>query len=294
MTAAVSGQAPSPVQSTCCNPISVPKPLFKDGLHAQYAAAITVCGLATKLEDDQHDEKGFRRFAAKSLGKAVSGMTDKATSFLNTIRFPTSDVVEMMRAQSTIEQRRPDLLEAAAPTAMAYGTIFHHAARIAGNPSQAIRFQAIGEHLGKLIYWKDAHDDRWQDAQRGRFNPLENTAPGDFEKHFSESTARFHQLASGISGSFRNVIGGTLSSTMARHQSLLSAGLIAQLGETPSKPKKKKKDKGDKWWEHCCDIDCCHCPSSKSGKGRGCCDCMCDTGAGDSGCIDCGDCCPCN
>ena len=31
-------------------------------------------------------------------------MTDRATSFLNTVRFPTSDVVEMMREQSAIEQ----------------------------------------------------------------------------------------------------------------------------------------------------------------------------------------------
>ncbi|YCM42350.1 DUF5685 family protein [Verrucomicrobiaceae bacterium 227] len=299
MTAAVSGHVPLPVQSTCCNPIAVPGPLFKDGLHAQYAAAVTICGLATKLEDDREDEKGLRRFAAKQLGRAVSGMTDRATSFLNTIRFPTSDVVEMMSAQSAIEQRKPDLLEAAAPTAMAYGTIFQHAAGIGGAPSQGNHLQALGENLGRLIYWKDAHDDRQQDAQRGRFNPLELSAPGEFDERFSKATTRFHHLAAETSGTFREVINDILSSTLARHQSVLPAGLVAQLGQSSSKPKKEKKKKNDrenKWWEHCCDIDCCRCPGScsKSGNKRGPCDCLCDTGAGDSGCIDCGDCCPCN
>jgi len=297
MTAAVSGRTPPVIQSTCCNPISIPKPLFKDGLHAQYAAAVTVCGLATKLEDDRQDEKGLRRFAAKSLGKAVSGMTDRATSFLNTIHFPTSDVVEMMREQCAVEQRKPNLLEAAAPTAMAYGTIFQHAAHLAGSPAQKIHLRALGADLGRLIYWKDAHDDRRQDAQRGRFNPLEISSPGEFEEQFSKTTARFHQLVSNTSGTFREVIDGILSSTLARQQSLLPSGLIAQLGGNTSEPKKKKKkDKGDRWWDHCCDVDCCSCPGcgSRSGKSRGPCDCLCDTGAGDSGCFDCGDCNPCN
>lgn len=296
ITAAVSGKALAPVQSTCCNPISVPRPLFKDGLHAQYAAAVTVCGLATKLEDDREDEKGLRRFAAKYLGKAVSSMTDRATSFLNTIRFPTSDVVEMMREQSAIEQRKPDLLDAAAPTAMAYGTIFGHAAQLAGVPAQRHALQAMGEDLGRLIYWKDAHDDRRDDHLRNRFNPLETSAPGEFEKHFSGAAARFHQLASSASGSHPDMIQGILSSTLARHQTVIPAGIIAQLGGSTEKPRKKKKEKDNKWWEHCCDVDCCRCPGScsKSGKSKGPCDCLCDTGAGDSGCIDCGDCCPCN
>lgn len=62
MTASVSGQAPAPVQSTCCNPISAPRPLLKDGLHAQYAAAVTVCGLATKLEDDRPNAMPCKRW----------------------------------------------------------------------------------------------------------------------------------------------------------------------------------------------------------------------------------------
>ena len=170
---------------SCCNPTSVPKALFSGGIHSQFAAAVTVCGLATKFEDDRADETGLRRTAARLLGRSIEPMTDKAAAFLNSILFPTSDVAELMASQADLETRRPDLMTAASPASDAYGIIFGEAARLAGAAKEQSRFQKIRQTLGRLVYWRDAWDDRESDKQRGRFNPLKKTDPEELPQRWT-------------------------------------------------------------------------------------------------------------
>jgi len=290
LTAAVSPQDPVAVPSTCCNPISIPKPLYQHGLHARYAAAVTICGLSTKLEDDHSDEKGLRKTLAKLMGHTISPMTDRATAFLNTVRFPTAEVVDVLREQDVIERQKSDLVKAASPTAAAYGAIFGHAAHIAEAPQQSASLTSLGSKLGQLIYWKDAHDDLTADTLRGRFNPLQHSEPGEFEHHFSKTITEFHSIAQTTSlGKLQKLSQQIISNTFFRHQSLLPKDTLADLsppslspgGGDPKKYTVTKKKKS------CCDqcSDWCSTPNCIP-----CCDC----GNGDSGCLDCGDCCSCN
>lgn len=286
LTASISPSSPVSSQRTCCNPISVPRPLYTDGLHSRFAAAVTVCGLATKLEDDRTDEKGFRKNAARILGRAINPLSDRAISFLNSVRFPTSDVVAMMEEQSVIESRKPDLVTAASPTAEAYGTIFGEAARLANSPGQQSTLRSLGRNLGRLIYWKDAYDDREDDARKGRFNPLENSDKEEFESRFSSAFAEFSTV-SALPGTFQPAVRDILSSTIGIHSPLIPDIAMAW---APDAPKNKQKKKKDRWWDHCCHCDCCPGSSCCPSKG-GFCDRLFDCGPGDSGCIDCDCCC---
>lgn len=263
MGAAAAPKLPAAVQSTCCNPISTLKPLHSQGEHARFAAAVTVCGLATKLEDDRQDEKGLHRFVAKSLGQAITGMTDQAISLLNTLRFPTAEVVELMRAQNVIEKEKPNLMMATGPTETAYGTIFSHAAQLADSPGDQQRYESLGKNLGRLVYWKDAHDDLAEDNKRGRFNPLTRTDPEEFHHRFAqaafdlESQARDSRLTS-----LQPVINQILSGTLARHGSLLTAGdLSLEQKERLAALKLEEEKKGKKEQgrcQNCCDnLICC-------------------------------------
>ena len=289
LTASLAPAPPTLSHRTCCNPISAPRPLFSNDLHARFAAAVTVCGLTAKLDDDRADETGLRKNAARLLGRAISPMSDRAISFLNSTSFPTADVITMMEEQSAIEASQPDLLTAASPTSEAYGTIFRHAATLADAPHQQSKLQSLGQNLGRLIYWQDAHQDRAEDAKRGRFNPLEKADEGEFDHHFTTALTEFHQVTT-LPGSFQPTIREIISSTLAKHQALIPAGAIPIL-ENPDVNQRTGKKKKDRWWDRCCDCsDCCHCPTSGTGS---CCDSACDCGPGDSGCVSC-DCCSCN
>jgi len=288
LTASLAPTPPTTTLRTCCNPIAIPRPLFSNDLHSRYAAAVTICGLSAKLDDDRTDETGLRKQASRLLGRALGPMTDRAISFLNSVRFPTAEVVEMMAQQFALEARRPDLLTAASPTAAAYGTIFEQGARLAEAPHEQNRLKKLGENLGRLIYWKDAHDDRLDDAQKGRFNPLENAEKGEFENHFTEALSHFQNVAT-LPGSFQETVRQVLATTNTKHQSLVP-DLV--LSTTDAAPKKKMKDtrKKESCWERCSNrCDCCPTPGCSS-----CGDSLCDCGPGDSGCFDCGDCCPCH
>ena len=250
---------PEPVLRTCCHPISVPRPLFTDGLHSRYAAAVTVCGLAAKLDDDRIDETGLRKTAARFLGRAINPLTDRAISFLNSVRFPTSDVVSMMEEQSAIETRSPDLMTAASPTAGAYGTIFSEAARLAEAPEKQDPLRTIGENLGRLIYWRDAWDDRDEDAKRGRFNPLEKSDPDEFHHHVGQSFEHLAKARS-IPGSFQTSIREILSSTLGRHKNFIPAETLAQLAGQRSDSGDQSNPKKESCTRSCCDnLVCCDC-----------------------------------
>ncbi len=256
-TASLSPTPPESVSRTCCNPISVPRPLFSDGLHSRYAAAVTVCGLAAKLDDDRADETGLRRTAARILGRTINPLTDRAISFLNSVAFPTAEVVAMMEEQSAIESRSPDLLTAASPTAGAYGTIFSEAARLAGAPEKQGKLRSIGQSLGRLIYWRDAWDDREEDEQRGRFNPLVKGDPEEFRHHVGQSFAQLSEVQS-VPGTFQNPIREVFSSTLGRHKDFIPATALAQLGGQKPPSKKKIEGEKDNPCSRCCDhLICC-------------------------------------
>jgi hypothetical protein len=280
--------------ATCCNPLARPFPVADEHPAILHAAAASVCGLAAKLADDSRDEGLFRRNAAR-LGLTLAGpAVDRAVATLNSTAFPTAVVLHHLDTQERIESADP--LRADGPTAAAYATITAHLAGLLGIPAQRDALHRAGGSLGSLVYWRDAWQDRDQDARRGRFNPF-----GSLDRHAIRET-----ITSSWNG-FRNALGelsfqrhgeliaGICESTMTSRSSFLE---LRQETDTKRAKKRQRKESGDRrsCWEACDCCDCCECP--RSGK-RGCCDAACDTGPGDTGCCDCNpcdgcDCCPCN
>ena len=240
-----------------------------------------MCGLAVKLEDDGKDEKGLRRHVAKILGKTLSPLTDKAVTLLNSLQFPTGEVVDALKEQDSVESRQPDLYEASEPTSRAYQTIFRHGAVVADCPDQKEHLGALGRSLGRLIYWKDAHDDLEKDQKKGRFNPLVNRPPEELQSEFEKELGKLRD-ACDMDGHFHETLDEVMAVTLSKHQALLPQNSM-MMSSTESR--KKKRDDGGK--KSCGDWCDCFCPCREGS----CADSAVDCGPGDTGCCDC-DCCP--
>ena len=265
--------SPNVNQRTCCNPFSSSKPIIENEAVLEYSAAVTVCGLAVKVEDDILDESGVRKYAAKWLGGGMSVATDKAVATLNNFGFPTQDVKEVILSQSLLEQSKPDHHEAAEPTAEAFGMIFSHVGSIIDAPHPSLG--VLGKSLGKLIYWKDAFDDFENDQKVGKFNVLNSISRQELSESASIAMHDFIKAQEALP--FRQnteILDEVLSLTSSKHDQFAIIDKPEMKKEDKTKRKKTKRKKRD-----CC---CDHCD---------CCDVMFDCGPGDNGCIDC---CPCD
>jgi hypothetical protein len=196
-------------------------------------------------------------------------MTDKTISFLNSIHFPTSDVSELMAGQSSLEASNPDLVAAASPKAEAYATIFGEAARIGGAEKERRRFQSIGRNLGRLVYWRDAWDDRAEDEERGRFNPLKNSDPKELPQRFGEAMVSLNGVAA-LSGHFQRTISEIIASTSSRHRQLIPSAMMIRPDRNQNSGQEAKKEK-DGWCSRCCDNFHC-CAVDSCCEGGSCCD----------------------
>jgi hypothetical protein len=180
-----SSQLPQPPKSqlaTCCNPYAAPKALNQEGLTVHYAAAVTLCGLQAKLEDEIEDEQGLRRHAATMLMRSLDGATGLALERLHGMDFPVHTLRSSLAGQQRIEKQGADLFTAAQPTAQAYAEICAHTARIVGAAENVPLLHRMGHALGTLIYTEDAWSDRAADLRRGRYNPLLHATASTWEK----------------------------------------------------------------------------------------------------------------
>lgn len=182
-TLALVGSALSPEPlveraATCCNPFARPKPIVQDSAPVRFAAAITVCGLLTKLRDDAQDERGWRRLAARFLLDPLERWRHVAEASLEDVHFPVRKVSEIIGAQPDFERSsmvdaHQRLETAALPTAEAWRHIWGHLPQVAGASVAARTALAdAGAALGGLVYATDAVEDHSKDLRKGRFNPL--------------------------------------------------------------------------------------------------------------------------
>lgn len=275
-------------QATCCNPLAAPFPVAEDHPAVRHAAAATICGLAAKLSDDSADEGILRRSLARLVRAASGPAVDRAVATLNSTSFPTASVVEALESQEAAEASDPR--RADEPTSAAYAAIVSHLAVLLDTPAHSPALHHAGASLGSLVYWRDAWQDRREDAKRGRFNPFETLDPAWIHLRIVSSWEGFRS-ALGALPLRRNadLIAGIQSSTGRSHESFLNLQADGEPRKNPEKKSRQQdKNDGSRWWHHCDCCDCATCP--RTGKG-GCCDAACDSGPGDTGCCDC---CPCD
>lgn len=280
-------------RATCCNPLATPFPVNDDHPAIRHAAAVSVCGLAAKLDDDATDEGPLRRGVSRLAGLLTSPATDRAIAELNTTGFPTSRVLETLRRQDALEARSP--LEADRPTAEAFGAITAHLAEILPLAPSGAKLEPIGRALGSLVYWCDAWEDRPQDLRRGRFNPYLTCPGSQIHTRVAEAWKRFTEGLGALPLARHAVLVESLQTTTARRHQLFLASDTGESGESSKRKRRKKREKNSwcDWCDPCfCDCPCGSCSrgggaAAKGGRADACFDC----GPGDSGCCDC---CPCD
>ena len=267
---ALAGSLTAPASTrltTCCNPLATPKPISDSGPAIEYAADITLCALGIKLRDDVNDEGWARRLLAKAGSKSVQPAVDKAVARLNSNGFPTDEVATTILSQDALESTRPHAIEAAQPTADAYGRIFE---QMPGTNSSL--WSETGRSLGRLIYWDDAWLDWSKDLKHKRFNPLSQTQAPELRELMDDEFTNFQsKLASLAASPITSILQQVATQTRSR---------IPMVGETPAETEKKRRkrkkqrrdNKKNSCWDNCCDcagnIDCCDC-----GDTSGCCPC---------------------
>ena len=271
-------------EAACCNPLGRPRRMVAAGPLVDYVAAVTVCGLTTKLDDDAQDERGWRRWLAQSAGCVAGPAIDRALAVLHAQRFPVSEVRLGLGSQSAVEQKAAGptsatLVACAAPTAAAYGQIAAHLGRLQGQATAAPDLQHLGSRLGFLVYAHDAWTDYDRDQRRHQFNPL--TA-------WPDPAARRAALAPLLRNALDSLRETLDELPLQRHRDLLRSVLVdgaRQRVEQVSAPegkadsedrhrrsRRRREQGGNRWCDGC---DCCQC-----------CDC------GDCG--DCGNCARCS
>ncbi len=170
---AITATPPPVIRATCCNPLGKKKLLVQHEPQMRYAAAVTICALTVKLRDDAGDERGLRRTGARAGKWMLRRAEQKARMDLEATGFPLETVTRALGGQDAVETAGASLVEAAGPTARAYGAIFGHLPRVTGAPDSAILpLTEAGAALGRLIYTVDAWEDYEADRRRNRFNPL--------------------------------------------------------------------------------------------------------------------------
>jgi hypothetical protein len=296
---------PALCQTTCCNKFATPRDLVADDAVLQYAAAVTVCGLSAKLDDDAQDERGWRRQVARAGSSALDVPIGDALGLLHAMRFPVQKVRAWMAGQADTEHAAASLDECAGPTRAAYGEIVGHLAQVACTPEAKPLLRQIGESLGFLIYAQDAWDDWAKDKKRRQFNPLHA---------FPDLGGRRAALLPALEDALVRLRRAFEALPLKRNRDLLRAvliagaeGRVAQVAgekgrrekhvQSPIEGTKRKSSCCEKceWcdchnWAECC--DCCNCVRCGRIGRRGGSMCDCNPCDGD-GCECCGcDCTP--
>ena len=283
-----------PVTATCCNPLGKPRLVVQEGYAVSYAAAITLCGLHAKLDDEILDQTSRpTRAALKGARGVLNGPVTRAGGYLESVGFPVETVRQTLGSQALLEKEaesrgRADLSQLSEPSSFTFGKIVAHTAQ-----HQREALEHIGQSLGRLIYILDAWVDRQRDLETRQFNPflinpnLMNSVPARIDTEINTLATAMRTLRL---SSHREVLEVILGRNLQRTCTLL-------LEDNPSNDQASKHDRRKKtgepsyvdcsdwrlWCDPCDFIYCCDCTDIGSLDCCGDCgDCGCDCG---------GDCC---
>lgn len=263
----------SPVYATCCNPLGIPRPVVQEGDAVSYAAAVTLCGLSAKLDDEVLDRRSRPAgIACRGLRGVLSRPICRAEATLKGRGFPVAAVRDALSEQSFLEEEacargRPDLDALCRPSAFAFGQIVAHTGERAGKA-----LERIGESLGRLMYTLDAFVDRQRDERSRQFNPF-LLRPGLMEEvpDFLERDLQAISVALGELPLMRHrdVLAEVLGSGLRRTCTAMWSGRASGRPGAPEERKRGKRS-GQDLCGGCCDgWGCCDCAEC----GLSCCDC---------------------
>ena len=297
LAAAQIKDSPSATASTRCQPWRRPMPVFEAGPAPAFAAAVTLCGLQAKLDDERADERGLRAVVCRLLSVLSRPRFDRAHKVLAASGFPVTEVERLLAGQSRVEAevgRGGAPMAAAQPSAYAFGAILAHTARLAGNDANVAPLAQAGRSLGELIYTLDAYEDLDDDLRRGRFNFLAAQVGASLSSVQEQAQDRAREIAAKCRQDLRQAWGEV---ELLRYRPMLDAVLLTGLsakaertlatgvGRTSAIGDEDELDEEKR--DHAAS-DACICDRCDS-RCCDCCDCYYCPGENDRRC--CGECC---
>lgn len=146
-----------------------------------YCADASALLLAAKIDDDLHDERGFRRlrafFRRIFFRKAVRKAKKRYPELYQKLNAHLARLHEIERDETLVSADAP---------AEVFGELLADIFSEGLEGANARIGAAIGNAVGRWIYLADAVDDLKQDVKKGRYNPLlrlfgEKPTPSDWE-----------------------------------------------------------------------------------------------------------------
>lgn len=157
----------APVERRMCPLVPVPMRTLPSRVrtdHTRFTAAFGVYMAVEKLKDDLADEGSW---VARLLLMVYGSGQDKARGVLEEAGFDVGLVDAQMREQARIEAGGAMALEAAsAPTVAIARTLF----RYAGRGLRVAPAAAIGERIGRFLFYMDNLLDFGKDRKKGSYN----------------------------------------------------------------------------------------------------------------------------
>lgn len=195
------------------------KPYMKVNPELEYCAAAGALLAYYNIEDNAHDGRGIKRFAAGTALLFSRRMRKRAG--LAELSGVISDKLSELSEIEKSGEHDPD--RAAEKSGELTAAVFEHS--LEGIPAKIAR--EIGFHVGKWVYFADAADDYYRDLKSGEYNPL----PGpDTEAlrcamnlELNDAASAFELIGDADPG-IKNIIGNILYLGMpARAEKILSA-----------------------------------------------------------------------
>jgi hypothetical protein len=166
------GQASAATVHYC--PLRVaPARLWRGGHRGcRFAAAISLLAASARLEDHLRDGDPLPvpRFIARRLARRWASEARESAAAVGFDTRPLQEQIADQREREGQPGQPPTYY--AEPTALCFGEVFAHTARLSGRPENVEPLRQAGHAFGQQVYLLDAAADYVEDLRRGRFNPF--------------------------------------------------------------------------------------------------------------------------
>ncbi len=168
---ALSGTAPTLARKRCIAHPFKRRTFVTSNGEIRFSACVSAMLTYHKVRDDLHDERGFRRFAARLALPFATTARRRAKK-----KYPNADtVVELHINRLSLLEKNG--CQSADEVAAVFGEMMGMLLAFGYEGSVQKIAHSIGLHVGKWTYLIDAADDLEKDAGSGAFNPMLRVFP---------------------------------------------------------------------------------------------------------------------
>lgn len=180
--------------SRCCNPIASPRPVAVETRETSFCAALSIFLFDHWLLDRRIDSNSGLGFGYGLGRRVLEPKVKQACETLEDSGVDTVSLSAVLKSQPEIELRvrrgRASVLECAYPAEFLCVEVLR--------PFWGFHAVAVGEPLGRLIYFMDALIDCAGDTRRGHFNPIQFSWATEIHKIVSSTYSQLRHALRGL------------------------------------------------------------------------------------------------